>query len=127
MRQKFLIHKDNKKMELTIKEFANLDREIRGREIIKVDKEIFSFLCEETYEDKKLQSAIKKGKEDLIAELRTDNMFPIGSYAEIIAESIIGLYDSKENSTVEILFDDKEFLIIDTDTSETKNNVKETV
>ena len=40
MRQKFLIHKDNEKMELTIKEFANLDREIRSRELIKIDKEI---------------------------------------------------------------------------------------
>ena len=127
MRQKFTIHKDNEKMELTIKEFANLDREIRGRELIKIDKEIFSFLCEETYDGKKLKSAIKKGKEDLISALRTDNMFPIGSYAEIIAESIIDLYDSKENNTIELLFDDKELLIVDRDMTEIENSVKETV
>ena len=110
MRQKFLIQRDDSDSVLTIKESANLDREYKVSEMIKLDKELFSLLGEETYDRKTMKSAIKKGKSDLILTLRTHNMYPIGIYAEKIAESVIELYDSKNNRSVEILFDDKEFL-----------------
>ncbi len=112
MRQKYLLRKDIEKNELTIQEFANLDKELKGREFIKIDKETFSLLCEETYDGKKMRSAIKKGKETLVSELRTENMFPIGLYVDKIAESVMELYESKNADSYELLFDDKEFLRI---------------
>jgi len=110
MRQKFLIHTDKEKNELTIKEFANLDKEFKGREFINIEKEAFSLLCKETYDGKKMMSAIKKGKDILVSELRTEKMFPIGLYADKIAESVMELYESKNMDSFELLFDDKEFL-----------------
>lgn len=110
MRQKFLVRRDIERNELTIQEFASLDKEIKGREFIGIDKESFSLLCKETYDGKIMRSAIKKGKGTLVAELRTKNMFPIGLYVDKIAESVMELYESKNLDAFELLFDDKEFL-----------------
>ena len=118
MRQKFLIQRDDKDSVLTIKESANLDREYKISEMIKLDKEVFSLVGEETYDPKAMRSAIKRGKNDLILTLRTPNMYPIGTYAEKIAESVIELFDSKNNRSVELLFDDKEFLASRIETAE---------
>ena len=51
MKHKYLIEKNEEKNELIIKEFAELD------------KEILSYLCQETYAQEKIRSAIAKGKE----------------------------------------------------------------
>lgn len=125
MRQKFLIQKTDKNSDLNIKEFANLDREYKFSEWVKFDKEFFSLICEETYDKKLILSAIKKGKESLILTMRTPNMYPIGIYAEQIANSIIELYDSKKNQTVELLFDDKEFFERKIKMSPDKDNAEE--
>jgi hypothetical protein len=37
-------------------------------------------------------------------------MYPISVYAEAIAESVIELYDSKAQKSVELLFDDTDLL-----------------
>jgi hypothetical protein len=66
MKQKYTIIKDSKNKQLIVREFAELD------------KEILSLLCEETYEQKVILAAIKKGKEDLISALRTNNLYPPG-------------------------------------------------
>lgn len=99
MKQKYLISKDNDKKTLTIKEFAELD------------KEIFSLLCEETYPNTHIRSAIKKGEQALIAALRTPNMFPIGRFAARIAQEVIDLYQSKEAASKELFFDDADILL----------------
>ncbi|MEW6673697.1 MAG: hypothetical protein AB1427_18530 [Thermodesulfobacteriota bacterium] len=122
MRQKFLLRKDPQKNELTIHEFANLDKEFKGREFVNIDKETFSLLCKETFDDKKMRSAIKKGKDTLVSELRTENMFPIGLYIDKIAESVMELYKSKNLDAFELLFDDKEFLRINKSGLEPANN-----
>ena len=124
MRQKFLIQKTDANSDLKIKEFANLDREYKYSEWV-LDKEFFSLICEETYDQKSILSAIKKGKENLILTMRTPNMYPIGIYADKIANSIIELYDSKNNQSVELLFDDKEFLESKIKISADENNSKE--
>ena len=121
MRQKYLLRKDMDKNELTIREFANLDKELKGRDFTNIDKETFSLLCEETYNGKIMISAIKKGKETLVSELRTDNLFPIGLYVNKIAESVMELYESKNSSSFELLFDDKEFLGINKVATESEN------
>ena len=118
MRQKYLIQRDKADNTLIIKEYANLDREYKINDLIKMDKELFSLLCEETYDGKAMSSAIKEGKESLIEALRTPNLYPIGIYAEKIAESVLELFGSDNNLSVEILFDDKEFLDIKLKTAE---------
>ena len=79
MKQKFALIKDDTKKALIIKEYAELD------------KEILSLLCEETYADQKIESAIALGKAALIAAIRTHNMYPPGIYAEKMADAIIEL------------------------------------
>jgi hypothetical protein len=116
MKQKYLILKDEAKKALIIKEFAELD------------KEIFSLLCEQTYQDKDINAAIKDGMEALIATLRTPNMYPIERYAVQIAEEVIDLYkskeadskeaDSKEADSKEVFFDDRDILIEDREAPE---------
>ena len=66
----------------------------------------FTLLCEETYESEIIVSSISKGMNVLVAMLRTQNMFPIEPYATKIAESVIALYNSSENGSVELFFDD---------------------
>jgi len=109
MRQKFSIQRNDDHDELNIKEYANLNREYKNNPL-KTEQELFSLLCEETYDKKEIIRAIKKGKESLVLILRTPNMYPIDIYSDKIADSIIGLYDSRNGFHVELLFDDKEFL-----------------
>jgi len=99
MKQKYLISKENDQKKLTIKEFAELD------------KEILSLLCEEEYDNKIIKSAISEGKEALISELRTNNMYPPGIYAEKIAQAVIDIFGSKDSQSIELSFNDVDLLI----------------
>lgn len=99
MKQKYLISKENDQKKLIIKEFAELD------------KERLSLLCEEEYDNKIIKSAISKGKESLISELRTNNMYPPGVYAEKIAQAVIDIFGSKDNQSIELSFNDIDLLI----------------
>ena len=98
MKQKYTIIKDDKNKQLIIREFAELD------------KEILSLLCEETYDQKLIRAAIKRGKEDLIAALRTDNLYPPGIYADKIANAVKELYAVKAKESVDLFFNDLELL-----------------
>ena len=98
MKQKYTIMKSDDKSKLIIQEFAELD------------KDIMSMLCEETYDYKKIQSAIGSGKEALISALRTPNMYPAKVYADKIADAVISLHDASDQSTTEVLFDDFDYL-----------------
>ena len=70
MKQKYLIFKNSEKNELIIREFAELN------------KEKFTLLCEEAYDDEMIKVAIEKGVNTLISKLKTQNMYPIGHYAK---------------------------------------------
>jgi len=98
MKQKYTIIKDSENNQLIIREFAELD------------KEVLSLLCEETYENSTIRSAIKTGKEAVISTLRTNNLYPVSKYAERIADAVIGLYASKDKESTDLLFDDIELL-----------------
>lgn len=98
MKQKYTILKNDEKTGIIIREFAELD------------KEIFSFLCEETFDDKTVKSAIEKGQDALIQTLRTQNLFPLGIYAKEIAEAVKKIYESGEDQPVELLFNDIDLL-----------------
>jgi len=101
MKQKYLILKTEEKTGLVIREYAELD------------KEIFSLLCEETFDDEVVNSAIEKGNHALIATLRTQNLFPIGIYAKEIAAAVTKMYESGDDQPIELFFDDTDLLVKD--------------
>jgi hypothetical protein len=98
MKQKYTIIRDDKNKQLIIREFAELD------------KETLSLLCEETYDQKLIRTAIKSGKEDLIAALRTNNLYPPGIYADKIAKAVKELYATKAKESEDLFFNDLELL-----------------
>ncbi len=101
MKQKYSILKDDKTNKLIIREYAELD------------KEIFSLLCEEIYDNESIETAIAKGKETLISTLRTKALFPISIYAEKIAETVINMYEHDNDQSVELFFNDRDILAKD--------------
>ena len=46
----------------------------------------------------------------MIAALRTRNMYPPRAYAELIADAVQNLYQTKESGTAELMFDDLDLL-----------------
>jgi hypothetical protein len=113
MKQKYTIVKDVKNRQLIIREFAELD------------KEILSLLCEETYEQKVIRAAIRSGKEELIAALRTDNLYPPGIYAEKIADAVKELYTAKGKESEDLFFNDLELLAKEPEPPEAEEQVEE--
>ena len=96
MKQQYTIHKDTENKRLIIKEYAELD------------KEILSLLCEESYDDAWITSAIQNGTAALIKVLRTRNMYPPSAFVGKIAAAVVSLYDAGGEQSIEITFDDKE-------------------
>jgi len=80
MKHKYLILKNDEKNELTIQEFAELEKQ--GE---------YTLLCEETYSGGTITSEISKGKQALISTLRTISLYPPGLYAAKISESVMNL------------------------------------
>jgi len=114
MKQKYLISKEDDQKKLIIKEFAELD------------KERFSLLCEEEYDNTIIKSAISKGKEALISELRTNNMYPPSVYAEKIAQAVIDIFDSEDSQSIELSFNDVDLLIKEQTPSEDIDEIEKT-
>ena len=112
MRQKFVISRNDAKNKLKIREYAILDIKLKNTASSMLKSENFSFLCEETYESEIIASSISKGTDALIATLRTDNIFPIEPYANKIAESVTALYNSSEEGSVELFFDDADLISV---------------
>jgi len=112
MRQKYVISRDDTKNKLKIREYAILDKNLNKVASSMLQKENFSFLCEEIYESEIIVSSISKGMTALVAILRTDNIFPIEPYANKIAGSVMALYDSSEDDSVELFFDDVDLVSI---------------
>ncbi len=114
MKHKYFIIKDDEKKELIIKEFAEIEQ-----------KDIFHLLCEVTFGNEAVESAILKGKNALISAIRTQNMYPPIIYAEKIIESIVKLYGSKNDQSIELFFDDKDFLAKDLKASKSSSVKKD--
>lgn len=114
MKQKYSLHKDADNKTLTIKEYAELD------------KEILSLLCEETYEDDVVKACINKGTEALIQALRTRNMYPPRTFAQKIADSVVRLYSSAGEKSIDIFFDDREFFGSDEKVKDSEDRLETT-
>ncbi len=110
MRQKYVISRNGTQYELKIREYAIIDKNLNKVESPMLQRGDFSFLCEETYESEIIKSSILKGINALIAVLRTDNIFPIEPYATRIAESVMTLYASSGDGSVELFFDDDDLI-----------------
>ena len=112
MRQKYVISRDGAKNRLKIREYAVIDKNMKKVASSMLQKGSFSFLCEETYESESIESSISKGMNALVGNLRTHNIFPIEPYAIKIAESVMALYNSSEESPVELFFDDADLISV---------------
>jgi len=96
MKQKYTIQRNDADNALLLQEYGELD------------KEIMSLLCEETYAAETIKTALASGKKELIAALRTRNMYPPSVMADKIADAVMTLYQSEGAPTAEILFDDRD-------------------
>ena len=110
MLQKYNISMDNDENRLSIKEFAVIERKPRKSQYYNISQENFSLMHEVTYEVDKIRAAIQEGAEALISELRSDDFFPIGSCAKILAESVTGFLDGDTEPVSEVIFDDRTLL-----------------
>ena len=99
MKQKYQIVKDDEKKTLILREYAELD------------KGILSPLCEQTYEIKAIEKAIRAGNKEVQEVLKTNNMYPPGIYVQKIANAVIDLFKSKDQQSVELLLNDIELLV----------------
>jgi hypothetical protein len=98
MKHKYIIQKNRAAEAFSIKEYAELD------------KGIFSFVCEENYDPKLFQGALKKGTKPFLTLLRTKNFFPPNQFAERIVRSLTAFLESPDQDSMELLCDDAEFL-----------------
>ena len=110
MKQKYFISRDKNTSELIIQEYAAVVGNMKRFEISALSKDDFTLLCTETYEGKSVKKAISQGKEALVSILRTNNLFPIRIYINIIADSVIELFEKDGNLSKELLFDDLDLL-----------------
>ncbi len=110
MRHKFMISRDDGNHRLTISEYAVTDIDLKKVPSEMLQESSFTRLCEETYEKDRIVRSIARGMNDLIANLRTDNIFPIEPHAVKIAESVAALLDSDDDGAVELLFEDTELV-----------------
>ena len=61
---------------------------------------------EVTYDADIIRAAIQDGSDALLSELRSDDFFPIGSCAEIIAKNVADFLDGDTGPVSEVIFDD---------------------
>ena len=97
MKEKYEILIDKADGQLIIKEYAE------------IDKELPALLCDEVYDLKQIQAAAGIGVVDLIAALRTKNLYPPSAYAERIALAVMDLLEN-DGESAEVLTDDIELL-----------------
>jgi hypothetical protein len=117
MKQKFAIIRNDDQNTLTIREYAELD------------KEMMSLLCEESYSQDAISSAVQAGHQAVVDALRTNNMYPPTVFADPIARAIEGLFTQDGNMSAELFFDDKELFIKEVEevVDEPEENVKDDV
>ncbi len=110
MRQKFVISRNDIKNKLRISEYAIIDKIPKYAVVPIRPDERYTLLGEETYNSEIVVSHISKGRGDLLAMLRTKNLYPIGPYANKIVDSVIALYQSTQDQSTELFFDDVDLL-----------------
>ena len=110
MLQRYNISIDSDTNRLSIQEFAVIGRKPRKSEYYDFTLENFSLIHEVTFDVDIIRAAIQDGLEALITELRSDNFFPIGPCAKVIAEGVTGLFNGNAEPVSEVFFDDRTLL-----------------
>ena len=110
MLQRYDISIDNDTNRLSIKEFAVIGRKPRKSEYYDYTLETFSQIHEVSYDGDKIRAAIQEGAEALISEIRSPAFYPIGSCAEVIAETVTGYLNGNTDPVSEVFFDDRTLL-----------------
>ena len=113
MKQKFVISRDSDKKELIIKEYAE------------IEKDRLSLVCEETYDDKVIKTAMEKSKEALYSALRTDKLYPPISVTMNIGEAVIEIYGSKNKPSAEFVFNNLDFITKDGEKPEIEDDIED--
>lgn len=108
MRQRYHLSKEGTANDLVIREYAVLGKEKKRTLDSRPIEDDYVFIYQENYNGDAIKTSISKGKAELIATLRTDNLFPAGITAVKIADSVIELYLFPEDRSVELSFDDAE-------------------
>ena len=106
MLQRYDISVDDDLNQLSIREFAVIERKLRKSEYRDITLEIFSLIHEVTYDVDSIRASIQDGSQALISELRSDDFFPIGAHAKIIAEKVTALFNGNTDPVSEVFFDD---------------------
>ena len=107
MLQKYNIVMDDQADRLSIKEYAVLDTKSRKRIYYSFGEQDYSLIYEVSFEGDVIRAAIKTGQKALISALRTEDFYPVGSCATIIAERVTGLINGDAELESEIVFDDR--------------------
>ena len=94
MKQKYAVSIDREKSRITIREFAELE------------KDEYSLLCQEEYSADLLEQASAKGLGALVTGLRTVNMYPSGIFAEKIALAVQELLRDESAEGQDLFFND---------------------
>ena len=106
MQQRYDISMDTETNRLSIKEYTMLEGPRRKHGYTDQTQLEYSLIHEETYDNSVIQAAIDKGRDALIAALRTDSFYPIQSSAEYIAEKVIGVFEKNAEPFDKIYIDD---------------------
>ena len=125
MKQKYHIKKDVKAKTLLIQEFAVLTANTGKQKYPEIQDDDYSLLCEQMYSAGEVRSASSTGKDELILLLRNQHFFPIGTYMDKIADTIMGMYASKGEQHKDLIFDDKAVLVGSIDEQGTIAEIKD--
>ena len=95
---------------------AVIDKDLRRVASPLLRDDHYTVLCEETYESTAITEAIARGTSALMTTIRTPNLFPVEPYCVKIAESVMALYASETDRSVELMFDDADLVAIPEET-----------
>ena len=110
MRQKYIISIDNGRNVLKISEYAIVTNIPKTATALTINTAKYSLLGEEAYDKKDFGQSISRGNKSLIASLRTKNIYTIEPYVSKIAEAVTALFQSTDDDSVELLFNDVDLL-----------------
>ncbi|MDJ0780921.1 MAG: hypothetical protein QNJ22_03075 [Desulfosarcinaceae bacterium] len=111
MRQKYILTQDGPGGDLHIQEFAVVDKDLKNLDRELLHHEHFDFIAEVHYPGAEIQRSISQGTASLVNTLRTPNFFPIGPYANKLAETVIALYETPQEAPLVLFFDDVDLML----------------
>ncbi|CAB5107850.1 hypothetical protein D3OALGA1CA_1841 [Olavius algarvensis associated proteobacterium Delta 3] len=110
MLQRYDIAMNDQTDRLSIEEYAVLDTKSRKRISYPTVEGTYSLIYKVSFDGKDIRAAIKTGQKALISVLRTEDFYPIGSCAAIIADRVTGLLNGDPGLDSEVRFDDRSLI-----------------